>query len=339
MRCASCGFPLSPTASSCPRCKRPVQGQHSSGFGHAPIAEAQQQTLTAQQYNSNNVSEVGPGLQSQAWNTPWQAAPAAFSPSPSYLPTPSASVPVAQPTNITGEQLGEQFFQAPPTFTPDPFVRVQEAAPAPVFPQFPQAAQGQSPLQNGSNNKKAPIPFGFTVASLCVITGGLILVFVYFLSLGVLSTDNAALQSAAAHPKKAPTTVVSPSPTTIAATSTPTYPGQQYVDNVAMASAVVTTTAAPVTVSNTFKVKQKMYVTFEVHTVNHSTGGICLLWYLNNKEFTSFAFPVSSSTSAYSYAFANSVGTGNVEIYWSSAASCLDPNKQLAQKAQFTVTA
>ena len=63
-------------------------------------------------------------------------------------------------------------------------------------------------------------------------------------------------------------------------------------------SAVATATAAPITVSNTFKVKHVMYVTFEVHTINHSTGGICLLWYINTKMFTSFAFPVSSSTSA-----------------------------------------
>jgi hypothetical protein len=298
MRCASCGFPLSPNGSSCRGCGKPVQGQQSGGIGHIPTAELQQQAFTAQQY---------------------------------------ASMPVTQSSKTQGGQSAEPFFQAPPTTTPEP-LHYQEVA-SPGFSPIPPTTPGQLPFQRTSDTKKMPIPFGFTVASLCVITGGLILVFVYFLSLGVLATDNAALQSAAAHPKKAPTLITSPSPTTIPLTSTPTYPGQQYVDNVAMASAVVTSTAAPITVSNTFKLKKVMYVTFEVHTINHSTGGICLLWYINSKMFTTFAFPVSSSTSAYSYASSTTVGAGYVEIYWSSIASCTDPNKQLAQRTQFTVTA
>lgn len=341
MKCASCGFPLSPRGSSCPRCGKPVQGQQNGGIGHIPIAELQQQSFAGQQYRgSNTLANEGGEVQQQDWNTPWGAAQASFSQQPSFMPTPSSSLPVAQPSKTSGGQAADPFFQAAPTITPDPLLRYQEASSAGFSPIPPSAVTpGQLPFQRASDVKKMPVPFGFTVASLCVITGGLILVFVYFLSLGVLATDNAALQSAAAQPKKVPTAIALPSPTAIPVTSTPTNSGQQYVDNVAMASQIVTTTAAPTMVANTFKLRQRMYVTFEVHTLNHSAGGICLQWYINSNMFTTFAFPVSSSTSAYSFASSTAVGAGYVEIYWSSIASCTDPKKLLAQRAQFTVTA
>ncbi len=340
MRCASCGFPLAPNGSICRSCGKPAQGQQNGGINHVPIAELQQQAFAAQQYRGTNTLANGGVEPQQDWNTPWGATQAAFSQPPAFMPTPSSSMPAAPPVQMPGSPSAEPFFQAPPTTTPDPLLHYQEAALpgfSPILP--PPVATGRLPFQQATDAQKMLIPFGFTVASLCVITGGLILVFVYFLSLGVLATDNAALQSAAAHPKKVPTVITLLSPTAITLTSTPTNPGQQYVDNVAMASAVATTTAAPIIVSNTFKVKHVMYVTFEVHTINHSTGGICLLWYINTKMFTTFAFPVSSSTSAYSYASSTTVGAGYVEIYWSSIASCTDPNKLLAQRTQFTVTA
>lgn len=329
MKCTGCGWLFSPTntRSSCPRCGKPISEQQSGMIGHLPTAAIQPQAFVPQQYTANNTAEVGPGVQQQDWNMPWNTAQTQFSWQSSPIPLSAAATPAS--TQTTDDHLGEPFFQAP-TATPDQFAHFQEATSSPAFPQIPQTPQ-QVEISG-----KPPIPFGFTVASLCVITGGLILVLVYFLSLGAIAADNAALQSAANRPKKVPTVVSLPSPTAIPVTSTP-YPAQQYVNNVVMASNVATTTAQPTMLSNTFKLRQKMYVTFEVRT--RSAGGICLVWYINNKILTSFAFPIASSTSAYSFASSATVGTGYVEIYWSSTASCSDPNKQLAQKAQFTVTA
>jgi hypothetical protein len=181
---------------------------------------------------------------------------------------------------------------------------------------------------------------GFIVAALCVISGGLILAFVYFLAMGLPATPT----TGAYPPTPAATRnmlAASPTTPTLSPTSVPSPPavappGQQYIDNSQMASFVNTTTAQPLQLTTTFKVNQKIYVTFNIHP-NGKNGAVCLFWYLNKKNVTQFPFPVTASAKAgYSYAIYGGTGPAYVEIYWASTMTCSD--KILAQHVNFTVT-
>ena len=104
-----------------------------------------------------------------------------------------------------------------------------------------------------------------------------------------------------------------------------------------MASTINFNTAQPIQTTTTFKVKQRIYVTFAIHP-NGKSGAICLYWYLNNHAVTEFPFPVTAAASAaYSYAIYGGRGNGYVEIYWASTTACSD--RMLAQHVPFTVTA
>jgi hypothetical protein len=181
---------------------------------------------------------------------------------------------------------------------------------------------------------------GFIVAALCVISGGLILIFVYFLALSLpanpatgaypptSATTRTALTASPTSPTLSPTAVLPPTAGTL--------PGQQYIDNSQMASLVNTVTAQPLQLTTTFKVNQKIYVTFNINP-NGKNGAICLLWYLNNKIVTQFPFSVTTSAKAgYSYAIYGGTGPAYVDIYWASTTACSD--KILAQHVNFTVT-
>lgn len=185
---------------------------------------------------------------------------------------------------------------------------------------------------------------GFIIAALCVLTGGLLLAFVYIISLGLppaspaVTAQNRAQATAAANkatPTVSPdTTNASPTP---AASPTPTYPGQQYIDNAQMASQVNTKSALPIVQTTSFKVGQPIFVTFALHPGGHP-GAVCLLWYVNNKQFAHFEFPVNGvSSPAYSYAYVGAAGPAYVELYWASSTACTD--KMLAQRVDFTVGA
>ena len=103
-----------------------------------------------------------------------------------------------------------------------------------------------------------------------------------------------------------------------------------------MASLVNTTTAQPLQLTTTFKVNQKIYVSFNIHP-DSKNGAVCLIWYLNNKKVTQFPFSVTASARAgYSYAIYGGTGPAYVEIYWASTTTCSD--KILAQRVDFTVT-
>ena len=103
-----------------------------------------------------------------------------------------------------------------------------------------------------------------------------------------------------------------------------------------MASAIDQKTRKPTQLATTFKTNQKIYVTFQLHPAGQS-GAVCLLWYLNGKQVTSYDFAAGQNSSAsYSYAIYGGTGTGAVEVYWASSTSCSD--KQLAQRVDFTVT-
>jgi hypothetical protein len=196
--------------------------------------------------------------------------------------------------------------------------------------------QQPRPLRRFGNSSTTRL--GFTVAALCVIAGGLLLVLVYFLAAGPSGNPNGSVGSASTQQTSASPTSLPPSPSPASSPSptATTLPGQQYIDNAQTASAINLKTAQPTQLSTTFMVNQKIYVTFQLHPQGQN-GAVCLLWYLNSSQVTGYDFPVTQHSSAsYSYAIYGGTGAGAVEVYWASSPSCTD--KQLAQRVDFTVT-
>ena len=308
MKCTHCGLPLSPTNTSeiCPRC-------HNSLVPAPGTAKQQTQEQVGNQAWSG--SAQGPSwTQAQQWQSPptssspmWMAA--------SYQ-NQIPFTPFAQPPLLQANQAPQS------TSTPTPGVMYSTPAPA-MRPQAPRM----------SNR-------GFILAALCVISGGLILVFVYFVAVGLPaspSTDANHVTSVATKNIVAvtPTTSIL-TPTIVPSPTAGAFPGSQYIDNAQMASAVNTATAQPLLVSTTFKVNQKIYVTFNINP-NGKNGAVCLYWYLNNKSVTQFPFAVTANAKAgYSFAVYGGTGPAYVEIYWASTVSCTD--KILAQHVNFTIT-
>jgi hypothetical protein len=338
MNCAICGFPLTSSHTVCPRC-----GARAVSAGGYAIPD----TSPPQAFTPFQPSFANPGQDARAggsyvdsamsqanWNTlspSWQAA---MTPMPSQeAPTGSGmgnSTPQHNhygPTGAYGQggEQGQHPLYLTPSGSVEPSLGTYNA-----LPQTP-------PVTTSGMRRPRSSRFGFTIAGLCLICGALILVFVYFLAPGL---DTASNQSSTTNnPISVPT--VSPSPT-VAASPTPTFPGQQYISDAQMASQVDTTTAQPIMLATTFKAGQRIYVTFNVHAPNDGPGGVCLLWYLNDKLIptSAYNFSVNSSTSAYSYFTIDSAGNGSVEIYWlaSPQSTCADPTKLLGTRLQFTIT-
>jgi hypothetical protein len=308
MKCTHCGLPLSPTNTSknCPRCHNYLVP--------APDTVAQQ----SQEQGGNQAwsgSEQGPSwAQAQQWQSP---------------PTPSS------PQWTTGS--GQNQIPFPPTAQPPllqaEYVRQSVPAPTPGV-MYSTPAPGMRPQTPRMSNR------GFIIAALCVISGGLILVFVYFTAMGLPAAPitGANTLTPVATKNIVTTTPTTPllSPTTVPSPTAGALPGQSYIDSPQMASAVNTTTAQPLQLTTTFKINQKIYITFNIHP-NGKNGAVCLIWYLNNKSITQFPFGVTASAKAgYSYAIYGGTGPAYVEIYWASTMSCSD--KILAQHVTFSVT-
>lgn len=227
--------------------------------------------------------------------------------------------------------------------TSNPNFVVQQQIPLPFPEQAPFPQPGQL-LQSAPTPALRPQTrhasnLGFIVAGLCVFAGGLILILVYFMAIGLPPSSSASSYTTApVITKNTPSTLLTaaPSPKIVPSATTGAFPGQQYIDNSQMASNVNMNTAQPLQATTTFKVNQKMYVTFNIHPDNKN-GAVCLYWYLNNKNVTQFPFSVTANAKAgYSYAIYGRAGTAFVEIYWASTTTCSD--KLLAQHVNFTVT-
>ncbi len=337
MKCANCGFPLSPARSQCSRCGASVgkgqaatPAQPATAWPPTPMFSGQENQATGLPVDllagqQAQWGAMAPLSQEQA-PTSWEAANYAF-------PTPTQATPPQMPgyygqigsAGTGGQQPQDQPQMQAAFFTPMPATPqlAPFSSPSPVLP--PHRRMG----------KRSP-RLGFTLAGLFLVAGALILVFVYVISLGLVRPTTAAQTTQQVKHLVTPTSITSLSP---AVTPTPTFPGQQYIDNGQMASAVNTATAQTTTPATSFAVNQRIYVTFQVHP-NGNSGGVCLLWYINSQQFSLYAFPVgTSATLAYSYAKVANPGAGYVEIYWSGHASCSDPSKLLGQRVNFTVTA
>lgn len=320
MRCTNCGLPLSParTSSNCPRCGTPIAGAGGQKAASMTPSQPQyKQTWGNDSTASDNSLFAGPTTsQADSWGEP-----------------PSAQR-ISSPTFAA--QTWAQTASAPPPTSPAPpssQLWLPEAQPQSTWASTPLAGtQGWTrPAERARPRRNTNL--GFMVAGLCVITGGLILIFVYFMATGLQNTPDTTNTGT---PTVAATHTAVPSPTAVLSPTPTPFPGQQYINNAQTTSAVDTKSGRPTQPGTTFKVKQRIYVTFQVHPTGQG-GAVCLLWYLNGKNITGYQFSVgASSTDAYSYATYDSAGPGYVEIYWASSTQCTD--KILAQRVNFTVT-
>ena len=311
MRCSRCDMPLSPTRTSCPRCGNAVVA--SGGFkgqSEPPFAFVHAAPEPRHQSNAGfidvavDVAPMQPGWGAQAR---------------SVQETPFAAASAPPLTPFAAEQGDVQV----PLY-------LQEALASSTLPPLPQA-------------RKRSVHVGFGLAGLCTAVACVLLLFVYVMAQTLPQsstppTTRSGVSSLVA--QNTPVIDLSPTATTPIASPTATYPGQQYIANAHTAMMINVATAQPTLPASTFKVGQKIYITFDVHPQGQ-TGAICLLWFINATQFTSYPFAVNttSTTSAYSYASTGNVGPGYVEIYWENAPSCLDPNKILSDHVDFTVTA
>src|SRR5581483_8365676 len=264
MRCSNCGLPLSPSRTHCPRCgtARAVQGpsgaaqstsslQQGGGGAVQLSTEAPQQSQStsgpSSQWNVQGGASFAQHLAPTAFKTTDEQVPFpltnnsfnnAFAPSPSQDAEASMTPRTRLQEPVSG--AGNQLWLSPPPITP-----------VPASPQTPDWAQGAlSPSGNDRLTKLrgtalrfflAPeeeprtIQPGFTVAGLCVMVGGLILIFVHFmaLSLAPVSSQLAAEPTRLAISPITPVATVSISPTP---SPTPEFPAQQYIDSAQMAS-------------------------------------------------------------------------------------------------------
>lgn len=326
MKCVNCGLPLSPTRTSCPRCGTSIGGKQASNpaLGASDGWGRTQQSFPGQAYGASN-TQLGVEMQpppSQGWTMPtsWE----------------TPGVPFAH----AGGNAGVQTPQTPPLSPQSPFPNNNAVVlpPAERITPVPEARPvPRAPFKAGQQKKQA-MPFSLTVAALCVVTGGLMLIFVYVMSLSLSTQADSQTQSPTVT-HTTPTTAVTPTSTPVLTPSPTALPGQQYIDNVQTASVIDPVSAAATTIASTFKVNQRIYIRFDLHPHNRS-GAFCLIWYLNNKSvFEYHRAVVANSVSAYSYATYGNAGAGSVTIYWSPTDSCLDPGKALAERANFTITA
>jgi hypothetical protein len=311
MRCTNCGLPLSPTNTNgvCPRCHTQV--------GSEPYQVAQ--------VPFPPVASATPQLPFPPLTQEWKPTPA---------PAPSLTPP-ATPTPGPG-----MFPPFPQGYTTPQYMPLEQQYMArPISQQVP-----MTPVTTNAKTAQKGI-LGYFIAALCVVTGGLLLVFVYFMGLavptgGTLSVNTnttSPIMTQAAQPSPTATTA-RPSPTTVPSATvgtTTSFPGQQYITNPQMASAVNTVTAQPTQLTTTFSANQKIYVTFAIHP-NGKAGTVCLSWLLNNHPVTNYSFAVEgTSGSGYSYAIYGGTGKGYVQISWANSSSC--NGALLAQQVSFTV--
>lgn len=300
MKCTTCGWLLSPhrPTATCPRCGSPVEGGQKSAVGSVgSVGSAQANHAT---WGSNG-----------AYGSPAQIVDQGQGQENYSAPT--------MPNNFQAPT-----YQVPPSPLSPPVEPWQAGASMPANYPPGRPGYGYQPPHKNSNPK-----LGFIVAGLCIATGALLLVFVYFMAVGGHGNPSGSTSSitpAASSPTAAP----SPSPTTPSPTAT-TYPAQQYIDNAQMSSS-----PPPLQATTTFKTGQKIYVAFNLHP-HGQKGVVCLAWYLNGQKATTYNFPVGGGDiSIYAYAIFGQTGSGYVQLYWASDTSC--SNEQLAQSVNFTVT-
>jgi len=305
MKCQNCGMPLSPinTPAVCPRCYTPL------------TANARGQDVA---------------------QMPFPSAAAVQTQMPFPPPSPS-TYQWEQVSNPTPAPIATPPFMPAPLLQPGMMQSREQSSPIPL----PSESQNTRRNIRAITARDSSTSFlGFVIAGLCVVTGGLLLIFVYFTGLSLPQSNSLSMNAIT----PVATQAIIPSSTTAAATPTvalsptqsATFPGEQYIGNPQMASSINTTSAQPLQTASSFAVGQKIFVTFDIHP-NGKSGAVCLAWYSNNHPVNQFAFPVSASAGAgYSYDIYGATGSAYVQISWASTTACSDA--LLAQQVSFTVT-
>jgi hypothetical protein len=335
MRCTHCDLPLSPTSTArvCPRCHMPIAA------GTNAAAKLKRASMAPSPSWDDGTAPLG-----------WQenSGPVAGTPPPVSLSSMSQQTPYPQPGQMWLPTSTPPFTPAPVSSVSSSLFRASEIHEG-VQPllQAEDMHVGTRPLRSGSSIDKthrssvATSNLGFIIAGFCVLTGALLLILVYVLSVGLapstvqtqsIPVGNSVTTATRHHtPTAVPTRNEQPSRTVPSGA----FPAQQYITNPQMASSVNTNTAQVIQATTTFHVGQRVYVTFTIHPSGHS-GAVCLQWYANAHAFSNFEFAVSpGSTVAYSYTYYANAAPAYVEIYWASNASCSD--ELLAQRIYFTV--
>jgi hypothetical protein len=248
-------------------------------------------------------------------------------------------------------------WQRTPPSNPGQQANIQQAAWSPNPSSAPYQAMQNRPGQSFAHNPYSPhSPYpptkrrsqttriGFTIAALCIIAGGFLLIFVYFIGQEVLPGSGTAANSgitlqSTTTPKsqtQVPTTTVVSTATISPATPTPTLPGQNLLDTSVLASNFNEQTGQIIQQSTTFQVDQKVYVVFALHPGGNSHT-VCLNWYLNDQSVNTFSFQVNpaSNYSYYSYTMMHTAGNGRVDISLSSTTDCTGAT--MAKQLTFTI--
>src|SRR5579859_2125861 len=362
MRCANCGFPLSPSRANCPRCGASTTGGSEvrapqPGTGIPDVGSMQPHSS-----NAGNVqvsTETAPPWGNYAPATPWQSQGMPFAqpvtPSPVYQQSGNEvrdQIPFSTQGTANLSPADNPLAKRPPDTQagrpdyPWPAAGSMDASPGNWAP-TPQPGWGalsaqQQPVTQTSSKAgwqsrlKLNKRNGFTIATLCLVSGALLLIIVHFIALG-LPTSSA--QAAITNNTPIVKTTAATAAPTVAVTPTPmSLPGQQYIDNAQTATGI-TPNSQPVGVTSNFKVGQRIYATFTLHPGGQN-GEVCVYWYLNNQQF--FHYPFSSGAiggDSYSYTpvgATTTTGPGYVELYWAWSSTCLD--KVMAQHVDFTVS-
>lgn len=346
MICSQCGLPLTPKRNSCPRCGTPVSVNISNQTGvenPLPINAFVPDNLPTDQIPFTNPNN--PVASTQAANmyappmTNWHDGN-------NFQNSGSPNIP---PTQIpfSAQQMpqlpflpAENWQSVPPTeFTQQANREVTWTPSAPVYPtNDTYHSPGQPPVRNphpSARNRSERTRIGFTIAGLCIITGSLLLVFVYFMGQGFLpdsNTSNPQPLTTVGSSQTATVTQVTPSPTP-PVTPTPILPGQSLLD-----TSMLSRDFKQIQPSTAFKVNQKIFVILTLHPGGHSHA-VCLSWYLNNRPVNNFAFEVNPAANYnyYSYTIMPTPGKGSVDISLASTTACAD--EIMAQTLSFTVTA
>jgi hypothetical protein len=292
---------------------------------------------------------VETGTQYSQWNaypaSPFQTAPAGYPAEVSQQLSPASDKDGAffdssrtiqdhwMPHQIP-QQVEQQWFPATPPQAPSQ--SSDWMATPPPFQPLPQALYTSAKAHTQRDRQKRT-RIGFTAASICIITGALILTFVSIIAQPLLSTNTRSVQTTHTNTTRTPSVAVIPSPTALTSTPTPTLPGTQYITNATMASAINESTGQATQYTTNFTVNQTIYVTFALNTGSQG-GAVCILWYLNNQHISDYAFPVAKSQFYHSYAYTSisNPGNGYAEVHWATTVACMD--KQLAARVTFTVS-
>ena len=186
MNCMHCGLPLSPknTYTHCPRCNMPLAPE--------PQSSVKSQSYDNQAWGNQRGTSGPPWGQEQA-----QPQQTSSTSSPQWA---TISPQDQQPFPQTGQQVpfpqAGQGWQAashllPQQSTPESMSSHTYRNNAPYMtPAGVMGALSSTPVTGNRPQAPRTNNMGFVIAGLCVFAGGLILIFVYFMALGLPSSNS-----------------------------------------------------------------------------------------------------------------------------------------------------